>query len=703
MRRADQVAQVHGLADAFRPDAEIAAHEFYVAARAARLASLASIVCRFAAQRRAACARSSAASSAASAGSSSPTCPTPEPGPGEVRIRVRAAGLNFADTLMIKGQYQDKPALPFVPGMEVAGRIDACGPGVAGFAPGERVMAALGHGGFAEAAVCPVEDVVRLPDSMDDVDRRRVRDRLRHRLWRALLGWPPAGGRDARGARRRRRRRPRHGRVRPRARRPRDRHRARRGSPRGGAARMAPMAVIDTASEDVRARIKELTDGRGADVVFDPIGGELFQASLRSIAWDGRILVIGFASGQIPQIPANLLLVKNARRDRLLLGQLPAARPGARARGVRGAAALARRGPDPAAGLRGAAARRGAAGAGAPALAPEQRQDRAHASTIGLRRRAMAGRMTVVQGDITRQEVDAIVNAANEALRGGGGVDGAIHRAAGPGAARGMHPKIGGCPTGEARITKGYRLPARYVIHTVGPVWHGGDRGEPEKLAACYRNSLQLAAENGVRTIAFPGISTGVYGYPLEDATRLAMRHGAGLPRGAARDRGGPLRHLRRAGDRGRGARARRAARRLSRRPPRAARFSRAVAARRGAGPARPSSASSAARDCGRLRRPARTLSSGASFGHRLTVEALEARAVQLAGLVEDREGDRADVRVDALEVAQDVEVQRARIDAFAAGRRAAAPDGSRPPGARPRARRPSRRSACARCRRRAT
>jgi O-acetyl-ADP-ribose deacetylase (regulator of RNase III) len=135
----------------------------------------------------------------------------------------------------------------------------------------------------------------------------------------------------------------------------------------------------------------------------------------------------------------------------------------------------------------------------------------------------MAGRMTVVQGDITTQEVDAIVNAANEALRGGGGVDGAIHRAAGR-ELKAECKKIGGCPTGEARITKGYRLPASYVIHTVGPVWRGGNRGEPEKLAACYRNSLKLAAENGVRTIAFPGISTGVYGYPLEEATRLAMR-----------------------------------------------------------------------------------------------------------------------------------------------------------------------------------
>jgi O-acetyl-ADP-ribose deacetylase (regulator of RNase III) len=130
--------------------------------------------------------------------------------------------------------------------------------------------------------------------------------------------------------------------------------------------------------------------------------------------------------------------------------------------------------------------------------------------------------MKVVQGDITKQEVDAIVNAANEALRGGGGVDGAIHRAAGPELLEECK-KIGGCPTGEARITKGYRLPARYVIHTVGPVWHGGERGEPEKLSACYRNALRLAVENGARTVAFPGISTGVYGYPLEDATRVAI------------------------------------------------------------------------------------------------------------------------------------------------------------------------------------
>ena len=135
----------------------------------------------------------------------------------------------------------------------------------------------------------------------------------------------------------------------------------------------------------------------------------------------------------------------------------------------------------------------------------------------------MSERIVVARGDITRLAVDAIVNAANSSLLGGGGVDGAIHRAAGPELVAECRT-LGGCPTGEARITRGYRLPARWVIHTVGPVWHGGGRGEDEALANCYRNSLALAAQHGARTVAFPAISTGIYGFPLERATDIAVR-----------------------------------------------------------------------------------------------------------------------------------------------------------------------------------
>ncbi len=236
--------------------------------------------------------------------------PPPPLRDGTVRIRIHAAGVNFADTLLITGQYQDKPPLPFTPGMEVAGVVAEAGAGVTQLKRGDRVLASVGRGGFAEEVVTEADGVHRIPDSMDFVTAAGFpvaystsygafawRGRLQPGEWVLVLGASGGVGltaveiAKAMGAR--------------------------VIAAAGGADKLAVAAragadhLIDYTREQIRDRVKDITDGRGVDVVYDPVGGDAFDQSLRSIAWEGRIIVIGFAGGRIPQIPANIVLVKN--------------------------------------------------------------------------------------------------------------------------------------------------------------------------------------------------------------------------------------------------------------------------------------------------------------------------------------------------------------------------------------------------------
>ena len=235
----------------------------------------------------------------------------PEPGPGEVRIAVSAAGLNFADLLMVKGRYQDRREPPFTPGLEIAGRIDTVGAGVSGLGSGDRVMALVDGGGFAEFAVARAVDVIRLPDTIDDVTAAgfAIAYGTAHGAlaWRAsirpgekLLVHGAAGGVGLTAVEVGRRL---------------GAHvtaTARGGEKLAIAREHGADDVIDSGSPDLVARLKAAHDGTGFDVIYDPVGGDVFDASLRAVAWEGRIVVIGFASGTVPQVPANILLVKNA-------------------------------------------------------------------------------------------------------------------------------------------------------------------------------------------------------------------------------------------------------------------------------------------------------------------------------------------------------------------------------------------------------
>ncbi|MGE0719847.1 MAG: NADPH:quinone oxidoreductase family protein [Alphaproteobacteria bacterium] len=237
--------------------------------------------------------------------------PTPEPGPGQVRVAIHAAGVNFADGLMVLGQYQEKPPLPFVPGLEAAGVVEACGEGVTRVAPGDRVIALVDTGAYAEAVVAPEDRLFPVPDGMDleiaaafpvtyGTSHVGLGRRVGLKAGETLLVHGAAGGvgltaveiGKAMGAT----------------------VIATASSPEklAVAAMHGADHLIDYTTEDIRERVRRITDGRGADVIYDPVGGDVFDTSLRCIAWEGRILVVGFASGRIPQAPANILLVKNA-------------------------------------------------------------------------------------------------------------------------------------------------------------------------------------------------------------------------------------------------------------------------------------------------------------------------------------------------------------------------------------------------------
>ncbi len=236
--------------------------------------------------------------------------PNPDVPSGGVRVAVRAAGCNFADTLMTKGEYQVKPPLPFAPGLEIAGFVTECAPDVTGFTVGDRVMACVDYGGFAEEAVARASDTYRIPDSMTFIEAAGfpivygtshvgLVEKLKLQPGETLLVHGAAGGvgltaveiGKALGAR--------------------------VIATAGGADKLEVAKrygaddLIDYRTEDIRERVKALTDGRGADAVYDPVGGSAFDASLRAVVQGGRILVVGFASGSVPQIPANILLVKN--------------------------------------------------------------------------------------------------------------------------------------------------------------------------------------------------------------------------------------------------------------------------------------------------------------------------------------------------------------------------------------------------------